>query len=160
MYRSCTASPAPDTGKRFGHDRHPLVRAGDNATTTVLRRTADLKVACEVSGSVGGRPLVALHGWPDTPHCWDGVLPALHDDGYRVFRPWLRGFGSTRFRRADKPRSGQIGALGKDLADLLDALAVDDAVVVGHDWVHAPPPRWAPCSQRASRGSFPAPRSA
>ncbi|WP_217809323.1 alpha/beta fold hydrolase [Mycobacterium simiae] len=96
--------------------------------------TADLEVACEVSGSVGGRPLVALHGWPDTPHCWDGVLPALHDGGYRVFRPWLRGFGSTRFRRADKPRSGQIGALGKDLADLLDALAVEDAVVVGHDW--------------------------
>jgi pimeloyl-ACP methyl ester carboxylesterase len=31
-------------------------------------------------------------------------------------------------------RSGQIGALGKDLADLLEALDLKDAVLVGHDW--------------------------
>lgn len=96
--------------------------------------TADLEVACEVSGPDTGRPLVVVHGWPDTPHCWDAALPDLHEHGYRVFRPWLRGFGSTRFRDAHKPRSGQIGALGKDLADLLVALDLVDAVVVGHDW--------------------------
>lgn len=31
-------------------------------------------------------------------------------------------------------RSGQIGAFGKDLADLLDALDLTNAVLVGHDW--------------------------
>jgi pimeloyl-ACP methyl ester carboxylesterase len=101
---------------------------------TELVVTADLDVACEVSGPADGRALVAVHGWPDSPHCWDDVLPQLHQHGYRVFRPWLRGFGRTRFRRDYKLRSGQIGALGRDLADLLEALGVEDAVVVGHDW--------------------------
>ncbi|MBO0874255.1 MAG: alpha/beta hydrolase [Pseudonocardia sp.] len=96
--------------------------------------TSDLEIACEVSGPVGGNPMVAVHGWPDDPHCWDALLPALHAAGYRVFRPYLRGFGATRFRDPEKQRSGQIGALGKDLADLLDALDLRDVVLVGHDW--------------------------
>jgi pimeloyl-ACP methyl ester carboxylesterase len=96
--------------------------------------TPDLEIACEISGRSDGQPLVAVHGWPDDPHCWDGVLPRLHEAGYRVIRPYLRGFGKTRFRDSQKIRSGQIAALGQDLADLLDALAVDDVVLVGHDW--------------------------
>ncbi|KAA9155164.1 alpha/beta hydrolase [Amycolatopsis acidicola] len=101
-------------------------------TETVL--TADLEIAYEVSGPAGGRPLVAVHGWPDDPHCWDGLLPHWHRDGYRVFRPYLRGFGPTRFRRADKPRSGQIGALGRDLADFLAVKELSDVRLIGHDW--------------------------
>jgi pimeloyl-ACP methyl ester carboxylesterase len=96
--------------------------------------TPDLEVACEFSGPAAGRPLVAVHGWPDDPHCWDGLLPDLHRAGYRVIRPWLRGFGRTRFRSPQKMRSGQIGALGRDLADLLEALELRDVLVVGHDW--------------------------
>jgi pimeloyl-ACP methyl ester carboxylesterase len=93
-----------------------------------------LEIDCEFSGPDGGVPLVAVHGWPDDPHCWDELLPAWHDAGYRVIRPWLRGFGATRFRSSETVRSGQIGALGRDLADLLDALELRDVVVVGHDW--------------------------
>jgi pimeloyl-ACP methyl ester carboxylesterase len=96
--------------------------------------TPDLEIACEFSGPADGQPLVAVHGWPDDPRCWDGVLPSLHAAGYRVIRPHLRGFGKTRFRDDQKMRSGQIGALGKDLADLLDALELTDTVLVGHDW--------------------------
>ena len=96
--------------------------------------TPDLVVACEISGRADGQPLVAVHGWPDDPHCWDGLMPRLHEAGYRVIRPYLRGFGTTRFRDSQKPRSGQIAALGKDLADLLDSLDLSDVVLVGHDW--------------------------
>jgi pimeloyl-ACP methyl ester carboxylesterase len=96
--------------------------------------TADLEIAYETTGPDDGAPLVAVHGWPDDPHCWDDVMPALHAAGHRVIRPWLRGFGETRFRSPTKLRSGQIGALGRDLADLLDALDLDDVVLVGHDW--------------------------
>ena len=101
-------------------------------TETVL--TPDLEVAYEVSGPRDGGPVVAVHGWPDDPSCWDGVLPALHAAGHRVLRPYLRGFGPTRFRSPRKPRSGQIGALGRDLADFLEALNLRDVVVAGHDW--------------------------
>lgn len=109
-------------------------RTDTDVTESRMITTPDLVVACEISGPADGQPLVAVHGWPDDPHCWDGLLPKLHDAGYRVIRPYLRGFGQTRFRDSQKPRTGQIAALGKDLADLLDSLDLTDVVLVGHDW--------------------------
>ena len=38
-------------------------------------------------------PLVMLvHGFPDTPHGWDAVADGLVAAGFRVLRPWLRGY--------------------------------------------------------------------
>jgi pimeloyl-ACP methyl ester carboxylesterase len=48
--------------------------------------------------------------------------------------PYLRGFGGTRFLRADTPRSGEQAALGADLLALMDALALPRAVLAGYDW--------------------------
>ncbi|MER6982165.1 alpha/beta fold hydrolase [Streptomyces carpinensis] len=62
------------------------------------------------------------------------MLPHLHQAGHRVYRPYLRGFGPTRFREADRLRSGQAGALGQDLSDFVEALDLHDVVVAGHDW--------------------------
>src|SRR3954454_13572090 len=101
---------------------------------TEFVETPNLKIGYEVDGPPGGRPVVAVHGWPDDPHCWDGVVPELTEAGFRLFRPYLRGFGPTGFRALDKPRSGQSGALGQDLQDFLEALDLFDVVLVGHDW--------------------------
>ena len=38
--------------------------------------------------------------------------------------PYLRGYGATRFLASDTLRSGQQAALGNDLKELIDALAV------------------------------------
>jgi pimeloyl-ACP methyl ester carboxylesterase len=46
----------------------------------------------------------------------------------------LRGYGETRFLSADTLRSGQQAALGNDLLELLDALGVQSAALVGYDW--------------------------
>jgi pimeloyl-ACP methyl ester carboxylesterase len=54
--------------------------------------------------------------------------------GCRVYRPYLRGCGPTRFHSAGRRRSGQTGALARDLADFLEALDLHEAVVAGHDW--------------------------
>jgi len=51
-----------------------------------------------------------------------------------VIVPYLRGFGPTRFLSDKTPRSGQQAALGNDLRELMDALAVDRAVLAGYDW--------------------------
>ncbi|MGW5430037.1 alpha/beta fold hydrolase [Streptomyces sp. NPDC004059] len=96
--------------------------------------TAALRIAYDVSGLAQGQTVVAVHGWPDDIHCWEAVLPDLHQAGCRVYRPYLWGFGPTRFRSPDRPRSGQIGALGRDLADFIEALDLHDVVVAGHDW--------------------------
>lgn len=48
--------------------------------------------------------------------------------------PYLRGYGATRFRDPGTMRSGQQAALAHDLLDLLDALALPVAALMGFDW--------------------------
>jgi pimeloyl-ACP methyl ester carboxylesterase len=58
----------------------------------------------------------------------------LAEAGARVIVPYLRGYGSTRFLKAETPRSGEQAALGVDLLDLMDALRIERAVLGGYDW--------------------------
>jgi len=104
------------------------------ATTVKQVRTAALDAAYEESGAAGGIPVVLLHGWPYDPRCYDEVIPPLVAVGCRVLVPYLRGFGATRFLSAATPRSGQQAALGNDLRELMDALAVGRAILAGYDW--------------------------
>ncbi|HYZ40383.1 MAG TPA: alpha/beta fold hydrolase, partial [Stellaceae bacterium] len=95
-------------------------------------RTATLEVAYEESGPANGPPVILMHGFPDDVHAYDDVAPALA--GWRVVVPYLRGYGPTRFFDAATPRSGQQAALGRDLADFMDALGTERAVLAGYDW--------------------------
>jgi pimeloyl-ACP methyl ester carboxylesterase len=97
-------------------------------------RTSVLDVAYEESGAADGMPVFLMHGWPYDPRCYDAVIAPLCAAGARVIVPYLRGFGPTRFLNATTPRSGQQAALGNDLRELMDALAVDRAVLAGYDW--------------------------
>lgn len=101
---------------------------------SITVQTPVLDVAVEVSGSEHGAPVFLLHGWPDDVRTWDGVLPALHEAGFRTYVPYLRGFGPNRFRSPATPRSGQLAALAQDLLDLADALRIPRFAVAGHDW--------------------------
>ena len=96
--------------------------------------TEELQVAYEEHGPADGRPILLFHGWPDAARTWDAVAPALAVDGWRVVVPSLRGFGATRFRLPSTPRTGQETALASDAIQLLDALGIERATVVGHDW--------------------------
>jgi pimeloyl-ACP methyl ester carboxylesterase len=93
-----------------------------------------LNVAYLEAGAPSGSPIVLLHGFPYDVHAYDQVAPILASGGCRVVTPYLRGFGPTRFRSAQTPRSGQQAALGSDLLAVLDALAIDRAVLAGYDW--------------------------
>jgi pimeloyl-ACP methyl ester carboxylesterase len=62
------------------------------------------------------------------------VTPPLAAAGYRAIVPYLRGYGQTRFLSAQTPRSGQQAALGRDLLELMDALRLPNAALVGYDW--------------------------
>ena len=78
----------------------------------------------DIAGS--GTPLVLTHGLGDDLHFWDGVVPALAEH-HRVLRWDVRGFGLS-----DKPAGPYSPALlARDLAGLLDALAVEQAHVGG-----------------------------
>lgn len=66
-------------------------------------------------GPLDGWPVVLAHGFPYDVHAFDQVVPLLTIHGARIIRPYLRGFGPTRFLSARTPRSGQQAALGSDL---------------------------------------------
>jgi pimeloyl-ACP methyl ester carboxylesterase len=97
-------------------------------------RTRVLDVAYEASGPADGQPVILLHGFPYDPRAFDEVVPPLAAAGCRALVPYLRGYGPTRFLSPATPRSGQQGALGHDLLDFMDALALPAAFLAGFDW--------------------------
>ncbi len=97
-------------------------------------RTPSLSIAYEEHGAGDAAPVILLHGFPYDPRAYDDMIAPLIKQGLRVIVPYLRGYGPTRFLSADTPRSGQQAALGKDLLDLMDALDLPQAALLGYDW--------------------------
>lgn len=85
-------------------------------------------------GPADGQAVVLLHGWPYDIYSYVDVAPALGIAGYRVVVPFVRGYGTTRFRSAATMRNGQQAALAVDVIDLMDALGIESAIVAGFDW--------------------------
>ena len=79
-----------------------------------------------------GPPVVLLHGFPELAFSWRYQLPALAQAGFRAIAPDQRGYGLT-----DVPagvRDYRIEELIADIHGLLDALELESASFVGHDW--------------------------
>jgi len=93
-----------------------------------------LSVGYAELGPPQGGAVVLLHGWPYDIHSYVDVAPLLASAGYRVIVPYLRGYGTTRFLSGGTPRNGQQAALAADTIALMDALAIDKAIVAGFDW--------------------------
>jgi pimeloyl-ACP methyl ester carboxylesterase len=84
----------------------------------------------EITGD--GRPVVLVHGFPDTKRLWSKQVPALVDAGFQVITYDARGFGAS-----DKPEAVDaysIVFLAMDVVAILDHLGLPKAHVVGHDW--------------------------
>jgi pimeloyl-ACP methyl ester carboxylesterase len=97
-------------------------------------QTPVLDSGYEESGAAQGFPIILLHGFPDDVRAWDEVAPPLAGKGYRVIVPYLRGYGPTRFREPSSPRMAEQAAIGQDVIDLADALALSRFAVAGYDW--------------------------
>jgi pimeloyl-ACP methyl ester carboxylesterase len=84
----------------------------------------------EVTGE--GRPLILLHGFPDSGRLWRHQIAPLADAGFKVIVPDMRGYGAS-----DKPTevdAYNILYLVADVGAVLDQVGVEKAHVVGHDW--------------------------
>jgi len=54
----------------------------------------DMNWHYEISGRIGGKPLVLVHGFFGTLHAWDSLLPML-EEPFRILRVDLPGHGDT-----------------------------------------------------------------
>src|SRR5262245_12524820 len=79
-----------------------------------------------------GPAVLLLHGFPESWYSWRHQLGALAQAGYRAIAPDQRGYGQTDAPAAIEAYS-QLRLVG-DAVALLDALGIERAIAVGHDW--------------------------
>ncbi len=121
-----TAAMLPASGSAFSQ---PV------ATRPIKRvRTGTLEIAYEESGPETGFPVLLMHGFPYDPRCYDEVVPALVSRGHRAIVPYLRGYGPRDSCRPRRCAPDSRAAMGQDLLDLMDALRLPRATLVGFDW--------------------------
>jgi NAD(P)-dependent dehydrogenase (short-subunit alcohol dehydrogenase family)/pimeloyl-ACP methyl ester carboxylesterase len=84
----------------------------------------------------GRRPtILAIHGYPDNHHVWDGVAEQLaekYPGRYNVVAYDVRGAGESS---APAGKSGyRLAALVADIGAVIEQLGVDRVHLLGHDW--------------------------
>jgi len=89
-------------------------------------------IRMHVAEAGAGFPVVLLHGWPELWYSWRHQLGALAAAGFHVIAPDMRGYGETD-APAD-PAQYRTAVISGDIVGLLDALELERAVIVGHDW--------------------------
>lgn len=74
-----------------------------------------------------GIPLVLLHGFPLNRTIWNPIIPLLKDKA-RLILPDLRGYGQS----PDGDEIHSMRILAMDVAEMLDRMNIDKAIVCGH----------------------------
>jgi pimeloyl-ACP methyl ester carboxylesterase len=92
----------------------------------------DLTFDVRVNGPEDGRPVLLLHGFPETSLSWAAVSSLLDEAGLRTYAPDQLGYSPGA-------RPGDVGAysmqnLAQVTCDLMTAMDLPRADVVGHDW--------------------------
>jgi pimeloyl-ACP methyl ester carboxylesterase len=78
----------------------------------------------------GGKPLLLLHGWPETRRIWERNVEPLADAGFEVIAPDLRGFGDSPLAPDDRY---DVAAHSSDMAELVRGLGHERIVVCAGD---------------------------
>ena len=79
-----------------------------------------------------GPAVVFCHGFPELAYSWRHQLPVVAAAGFRAIAPDQRGYADS----SAPPDVTDYGLteLAGDMAGMLDALKIDRAIFVGHDW--------------------------
>ena len=75
-----------------------------------------------------GQPIVFHHGWPLSADDWDNQMLFFLDRGYRVIAHDRRGHG----RSTQTDTGNDMDTYAADVAELVQALDLEDAIHIGH----------------------------
>ncbi|GLP78558.1 putative epoxide hydrolase EphF [Mycobacterium antarcticum] len=81
------------------------------------------------AGPPDGRPVLALHGWPQHHWVYRDLL-ADPPPGLRIIAPDLPGYGWS----GPAPHAWAKDDVAADVLALMDAMGLDRVLLVGHDW--------------------------
>ena len=76
-----------------------------------------------------GKPLVLLHGIPESWYCWRYQIEPLSKH-FRVIVPDMKGYGQSDRSEGDYT----VANVAKETVAFLDAIGVDKFNLTGHDW--------------------------
>ena len=110
-----------------------VTQASTRAPGTVHDITVEaLTFRVSDTGPADGRPILLLHGFPQTSWSWRHVIPALAEAGHRVLAMDQRGYSPGASPDAVEDYAGEH--LVSDVLGVLDALHIESVDLVGHDW--------------------------
>ena len=92
----------------------------------------DLTFDVRADGPDDGRPVLLLHGFPQTSASWAAVTPRLAEAGLRTYA--VDQLGYSPGARPAEVEAYALANLAQVTADLMTAMDVPRADVVGHDW--------------------------
>jgi pimeloyl-ACP methyl ester carboxylesterase len=92
----------------------------------------DLTFDVRVDGPEDGRPVLLLHGFPETSASWSAVTPLLAEANLRTYAPDQLGYSPGA--RPDEVDAYSAQNLAQVTCDLMTGLGLARADVVGHDW--------------------------
>ncbi|MFJ8110982.1 alpha/beta fold hydrolase [Streptomyces sp. NPDC096132] len=85
-----------------------------------------------VAGPPEGRPVLLLHGFPQTGRAWERQIEALAAQGRRVVAPDQRGYSPGV--RPERPEDYRLDILADDVVAITEELGWAAFDLVGHDW--------------------------
>ncbi|MEM9461328.1 MAG: alpha/beta hydrolase [Myxococcota bacterium] len=138
------STAGPDTSEPDGSDTSSLDSTGGSTGTSTdddPERTHIPEEGVEFIEANGEQfgyfaegegPLVLLlHGFPDTPHTFDDLRPALAAAGFFAVSPFMRGYTPSSIPAGD---AFDAQTLGEDALALIEAFGEQEAYIVGHDF--------------------------
>ena len=97
------------------------------------RRVTTAGATINVASRGKGAPLLLLHGYPETHHCWHKVAPALAEE-FTVVCPDLRGYGdSSKPEGAPDHTNYSKRAMADDMIEVMATLGYREFFLAGHD---------------------------
>lgn len=101
-------------------------------TSTVEVAANGWTFTARTDGPEDGRPVILLHGFPQTSRSFTAELSALGGAGFRAVAPDQRGYSPGA--RPTAVEAYRVEELASDVVALADSLGFDTFDLVGHDW--------------------------